>query len=54
MHLAFEQDSRDLLGLPEHIVQTALLPVAYTLGTDFKSTHRPPPESITCFNEWEA
>jgi nitroreductase len=53
MHLAFEHDSRELLGLPEHIVQTALLPVAYTLGTEFKSTHRPPPESITCFNEWE-
>jgi nitroreductase len=52
MHLAFEEESRELLGLPEHVVQTALLPVAYTLGMDFKPTDRPPPESITYFNEW--
>ena len=52
MHLAFEEESRALLGLPEDVVQTAMLPVAYTLGTDFKATHRPPPETITCFNTW--
>ena len=52
MHLAFEEESRALLGLPPDVVQTALLPVAYTRGTDFKPTHRPPPESITRFNDW--
>ena len=54
MHLAFEGESRKILGLPEHVVQTALLPVAYTLGLDFKPTNRPPPESITHFNAWGA
>lgn len=54
MHLAFEDEAREILGLPEQVVQTALLPVAYTLGMDFKPTHRPPPESITSFNEWGA
>jgi len=52
MHLTFEDEAREILGLPEQVVQTALLPVAYTLGMDFKPTHRPPPESITYFNEW--
>ena len=54
MHLAFEKESREILGLPENVVQTALLPVAYTLGMDFKPTQRPPPESITYFNDWGA
>ena len=54
MHLAFEEESRQILDLPENVVQTALLPVAYTLGMDFKPTDRPPPESITHFNEWGA
>ncbi len=54
MHLAFEEDSREVLGLPEDVVQTALLPVAYTVGTDFKPTVRPAPETITCFNTWSA
>ncbi|MAG30906.1 MAG: nitroreductase [Deltaproteobacteria bacterium] len=54
MHLAFEQESREILGLPDNVAQTALLPVAYTVGTDFKPTRRPPPESITHWNEWGA
>jgi len=52
MHLAFEAESREVLGLPDEVVQTALLPVAYTVGVDFAPTRRPPPESITYFNEW--
>lgn len=54
MHLAFEEDAREVLGLPENVVQTALLPVAYTVGTDFKPTERPAPETITSFNTWSA
>ena len=52
MHLAFEGESRALLGLPDDVVQTALLPVAYTIGTDFKPTDRPGPETITHWNGW--
>lgn len=54
MHLAFEEESREILGLPDDIVQAALLPVAYTLGTDFSPTRRPTPDSITRWNEWES
>ncbi len=52
MHLAFEQESREILELPEEIVQMAMLPVAYTLGLEFKAAQRPPAESITHFNRW--
>lgn len=54
MHLAFEEESRAILGLPDNVVQTALLPVAYTVGTDFRPAPRPGPESITHFNVWGA
>lgn len=52
MHLAFEADSRALLGLPDEVEQLAMLPVAYTTGMNFHATPRPPPESITHFNTW--
>ncbi len=34
--------------------QVALLQVAYTKGTNFKLAVRPPPEEITCFDEWSS
>lgn len=52
MHLAFEEQSRELLGLPDDVAQLALIPVAHTIGLDFKPARRPPPTSITHFNTW--
>ncbi len=52
LHLFFEADVAALLGIPEHVMQCALLPVAYTVGTDFKPVRRPPPETITHFDQW--
>jgi nitroreductase len=51
-HLMQKEKSDRLLGLPEDVEQIALLPVAYTQGTEFKRTDRPPPETITAFNGW--
>ena len=34
--------------------QIALLPVAYTVGTDFKPAARGPVEDITYWDEWGA
>ena len=36
LHLIHEQQAAELLGLPDHVMQGALIPVAHTLGTDFK------------------
>ena len=40
------------LGIPDGGSQVALLPVAYTVGTDFKHADRPSPETITHFDSW--
>ena len=47
-----EQAAAELLGIPEDVVQVALLPVAYTKGTDFKRAKRPPVANITHWNAW--
>jgi nitroreductase len=52
LHLFREQEAAKLLGIPENVMQVALLPVGYTKGTDFKVTQRPAPETITSFDQW--
>jgi nitroreductase len=52
LHLFREQEAAKILGIPENVMQVALLPVAYTVGTDFKVTQRPGPETITSFDTW--
>lgn len=51
-HLAFEKEAGELLGIPDDVTQVALLPVAYTKGTDFKPADRPPPETIVHWERW--
>lgn len=52
LHLIHEREAADLLGIPDDVMQVALLPVGYTLGTDFKRASRPPVANITHWNEW--
>lgn len=52
LHLPHADEAAALLGIPEDITQTALLPVAYTIGTDFKKAQRPPVAGITHWNSW--
>jgi nitroreductase len=47
LHLGAEKEAADLLDIPDHMSQAGLLPVAYTLGTDFKAAKRDPVEQIT-------
>jgi nitroreductase len=54
LHLLFEKRVRELLHLPDDVTQTALLPVAYTKGLDFKPGRRPPVESIVRWNLWDS
>lgn len=52
-HLFFEQEAAEMLGIPyEEVMQTALIPVAYTLGTDFKPAPRKPLESVLHRDRW--
>ena len=52
LHLAHADEAAALLGIPDAITQTALLPVAYTVGTDFKLAKRSPVSEITHWNSW--
>jgi nitroreductase len=52
LHIMFEQDAAKILGLPEHVTQTALFPVAHYTGTDFKPAKRIPTAQIVHWNTW--
>ena len=52
LHLAHADEAATLLGIPDGITQTALLPVAYTVGADFKPAKRAPVSEITHWNSW--
>ena len=54
LHLMDEAASNAVLGIPDDVTSVALLPVAYTKGTDFRPVQRGPVERITYFNEWKA
>jgi nitroreductase len=53
LHLRYEKDAAALLGIPDHIAQAALLPVAYFTGDDFKPAQRVPARERTYWNGWE-
>jgi nitroreductase len=52
IHLMFEAEAAGLLGIPSHITQAALLPVAYFSGDDFKPARRIPSREITYWDTW--
>ena len=53
IHLLFEKEVAGILGIPyDEIMQTALIPVAYSIGTDFKRAHRMPLENIVHWDSW--
>jgi len=53
VHLYYEQEAAEVLGIPfEKVTQAALIPVAYTLGTDFKPASRMPLDSVLHWDRW--
>lgn len=53
LHLGLEAEAAALLEIPDHMTQAGLLPVAYTIGTDFKAATRAPVEEITYLDTWK-
>ncbi len=51
-HIYYEAEVTDLLGIPHDVTQVAMLPVAYTLGTDFKRAARVPARERTYWDSW--
>jgi nitroreductase len=52
IHLFYEKEASELLGIPESYTQTVLLPVAYFKGEDFKPARRVLPRELTYWNAW--
>lgn len=53
LHLSYEREAAEILGIPyDTISQGALLPVAYTLGTDFKPAPRGELDRIVHVDAW--
>jgi len=52
LHIMYEREVAELLGIPETVTQAALLPVAYFKGTEFKPASRLPARRFTHWNTW--
>lgn len=53
LHLPYEKEAAEVLGIPyDQITQAALIPVAYTLGTDFKPGARESLDTVVHWNKW--
>ena len=52
LHLRYEKEIGELLGIPKNVTQAALIPVAYYTGEDFKPAKRLPSTELTSWDEW--
>jgi nitroreductase len=53
-HLRHEREAAELLGIPyDRVMQAALIPVAYTIGTDFQPGPRRPLDTVVHWDTWE-
>lgn len=53
VHLAQEEEVADILGIPyNEFQQVALIPIAYTIGTDFKPGRRKSKDNFVHRNGW--
>ena len=54
LHLVYEQEVAEILGIPANVTQAALLPVAYFTGEDFQPAQRVPARRLTYWDSWGA
>jgi len=54
LHLHYEDEVAALLDIPDGVTQCCLLPVAYTVGLDFRPAPRRPQSEVVFFNRWRA
>lgn len=52
LHLHSTDDVSSLLGMPEEVIHVALLPVAFTIGTEFKRGARKAVEEVVYRDVW--
>lgn len=52
LHLAYEREISELLGLPDDVHQAVLIPTAYYTGTSFRPAARQPLDEILHLDRW--
>ena len=52
LHLGKAKECAEILGIPDGVTQVVLLPVAWTIGTEFKPASRRPASEIVWFDRW--
>ena len=53
LHLAYEQPAAEILGIPyDRCSQVALIPIAHTIGTDFRPGLRKPMSKVLHWDAW--
>ncbi|SCL39910.1 Nitroreductase [Micromonospora rhizosphaerae] len=52
LHLVYEAEAAELLGLPENVRQGALIPTAYHIGESFRSAERQPLDEVLHIDGW--
>ena len=53
LHLKHADEAATLLNIPANVHQVALLPVAYTIGTEFKPAKRRPLDEMVHWEGWQ-
>jgi nitroreductase len=52
LHLAYEKEVAEILKIPDEFSQIALIPIAYTKGTNFKAAPRKSLDGVLHTNQW--
>lgn len=52
LHLRYEQEAAEVLGLPKNVHQAALVPTAFYTGDTFKPAARQPLEEVLHLDRW--
>ena len=52
LHLAYEREVAEILGIPDTVAQGVLLPVAYYTGNTFKPAPRKPLDEVLHVDGW--
>jgi nitroreductase len=52
LHLAYEREVGELLGIPPHVRQGVLLPTAYYTGESFRPAPREPLDTVLHLDRW--
>ena len=52
LHIIYEAEAREILGMPDNFTQAALLPIAYLKGGELHKAKRLPLSDVAYWDEW--